>query len=64
MIRTYEDCRTITDDYITLVKGKCPNGFSGSDTLALKAFDGNYFEALEIKSPERGVHHQGQSGSS
>jgi hypothetical protein len=52
MKRIYKDYRTITDDHMTLIKRKYPNGFSDSDLIALKTSDGNYFDALEIESPD------------
>lgn len=52
MKRIYKDYRTITDEHMTLIKRKYPHGFTDSDLIALKTSDGNYFDALEIETPE------------
>lgn len=52
MKRIYKDYRTITDEHIGLIKRKYPRGFSDSDLIALKTSDGNYFDALEVETPD------------
>jgi len=45
-----KDYRSITDDHMRLIRKQYPNGFTDADLITLKTADGDYIDALEVKT--------------
>jgi hypothetical protein len=52
MKRYIKDYRTITDEHMMLIRSQYPNGFSDDDLVALKTSNGDYFDALEVRTDD------------
>ena len=52
MKRIIKEFNSLSDRHFHMIKRQYPKGFGDNDLKALKTSDGNYFDALEVRTKE------------